>query len=211
MIHFSSFLTLRTAIPHSSSPSLPCRCSTSSSGPSTASCTSRARARWATPSISWGRSTRLSPRPRPTHTRNSIGGSIGCTGWHICLETNSHGLSAESSGSCRATTLATYCPGRLTEHSKLKSTGGFHRHDVSPCWRSRSSSWWTMTDTMSCRFGTTTCKIELLSCLTCHFWLWRGEKQKCVFSPLWSKLEKSGSTLRTSESLHMYSPQFEAN
>ena len=32
-----------------------------------------------------------------------------------------------------ATTVAAYCPGRMTEHPKWKSTGGFLRPEWSPC------------------------------------------------------------------------------
>ena len=33
----------------------------------------------------------------------------------------------------RRSMVATYCPGRMAEHSKSKSTGGFDQADVSPC------------------------------------------------------------------------------
>ena len=32
-----------------------------------------------------------------------------------------------------AATVATYCPGRMAEHPKPKSTGGFYHPDGSPC------------------------------------------------------------------------------
>ena len=51
----------------------------------------------------------------------------------------------DSSGSCWAATVATYCPGRMAELSKSKSMGGFYRGDLSPCnnvqilcWKCRS-------------------------------------------------------------------------
>ena len=42
-------------------------------------------------------------------------------------------LSSDSSGSWWAATVATYCPGRVTEHPKCKSTGGYNHPDCSPC------------------------------------------------------------------------------
>ena len=38
----------------------------------------------------------------------------------------------DSSGSCWATTVATYCPGRMAEHSKSKSTGGCAKETCHP-------------------------------------------------------------------------------
>ena len=46
-------------------------------------------------------------------------------------------LSSDSCGSGWAATVATYCLGRITEHLKSKSTGGFHWRDGSPCTRQR--------------------------------------------------------------------------
>ena len=42
-------------------------------------------------------------------------------------------LSSDSIGSWWAATIAAYCPGRMTEHLKSKSTGGFHQRHGSPC------------------------------------------------------------------------------
>ena len=38
-----------------------------------------------------------------------------------------------SSPSQLAATVAAHCPGRMAEHPKSKSTGGFHQQDGSPC------------------------------------------------------------------------------
>ena len=38
-----------------------------------------------------------------------------------------------TSGSLWAATIATYCPGRMVEHTKSKSPGGFYRPDLLPC------------------------------------------------------------------------------
>ena len=54
------------------------------------------------------------------------------TGWHISLMKTSHWLSSHNYGSCPAA-VATYCPGRMAEHLKSKSTGGFHQRHGSPC------------------------------------------------------------------------------
>ena len=44
-------------------------------------------------------------------------------------------LSSDSSGSRLAATVATYCPDRMMEYTKSKSTGGFYlpRPELSPC------------------------------------------------------------------------------
>ena len=55
------------------------------------------------------------------------------TGWHNSLMKTCCWHSSDSSGSWWAATVAAYCPGRITEHSKLKSTGGFFWADGSPC------------------------------------------------------------------------------
>ena len=56
-----------------------------------------------------------------------------CTGWHVFLVTTSCWLGSDSSGSCWTATVATYCPGRMAEHSISKSTGGFAQLEWSPC------------------------------------------------------------------------------
>ena len=58
---------------------------------------------------------------------------IDNTGWpfHSCK--TSRWLSSDSSGSWWAATVATYCPGRMAEHSNSKSTGGFAQVEWSPC------------------------------------------------------------------------------
>ena len=56
-----------------------------------------------------------------------------CTGWPISLMKTSRWLSSDSFGSWWAATIAAYCPGRMAEHLKSKSTGGFHQGDGSPC------------------------------------------------------------------------------
>ena len=45
-------------------------------------------------------------------------GKVCCTGWPIWLVTTSCWLSSDRSGGLLAATVATFCPGRLTEHSK---------------------------------------------------------------------------------------------
>ena len=55
------------------------------------------------------------------------------TGWPIRMVKTSCWLSSDSFGSCWAATVATYCPGRVTEHPKCKSTGGLNHPDGSPC------------------------------------------------------------------------------
>ena len=55
------------------------------------------------------------------------------TGWPMSLMKTSRWLSSDSIGSWWAATIAAYCPGRMAEHLKSKSTGGFHQQDVSPC------------------------------------------------------------------------------
>ena len=57
---------------------------------------------------------------------------VSNTGWHVSLRKTSRWLSSDSSGSWWAATVATYCPGRMTEHLKSKSTGGFYQADGSP-------------------------------------------------------------------------------
>ena len=63
-----------------------------------------------------------------------------CTGWPICSVKTSHWPSSSSSGSWWAATVATYCPGRMTEHLKSKPTGGFYHTDGSPCSDDRLSN-----------------------------------------------------------------------
>ena len=56
-----------------------------------------------------------------------------CTGWPMSLMKTSSWLSSDSSGSWWAAKVATYCPDRMTELPKPKSTGGFHQRHGSPC------------------------------------------------------------------------------
>ena len=42
-------------------------------------------------------------------------------------------LSSDSSGGWWAATVASYCPGKMAEHPKLKSTGDFYQAHGSPC------------------------------------------------------------------------------
>ena len=42
-------------------------------------------------------------------------------------------LSSGSFGSWWATSIATYCPGKITEHLKSKTMGGCYQQDGSPC------------------------------------------------------------------------------
>ena len=55
------------------------------------------------------------------------------TEWHVSLVKTSRWLSSDSSGSWWAAPVAPYCPGRMAEHPKFKSMGGFHQWDGSPC------------------------------------------------------------------------------
>ena len=73
-----------------------------------------------------------------TYTVEYPRGFVTITGWPMSSVKTSCWLSSDSFGSCWAATVATYCPGRITELSKPKSTGGVHRRDGSPC---RSPSW----------------------------------------------------------------------
>ena len=54
-----------------------------------------------------------------------------CTGWPMSLMKTSRWLSSDSIGSWWAATIAAYCPGRMAEHLKSKSMGGFHQG--APC------------------------------------------------------------------------------
>ena len=55
------------------------------------------------------------------------------TGWPILMVATSCWLSSDSFGSLWATSVVIYCPGRITEHFKSKSTGGCCQRDGSPC------------------------------------------------------------------------------
>ena len=55
------------------------------------------------------------------------------TGWPKWTWKTSCWLSSGTFGSCWAATVATYCPGRITEHPKFNSTGGFLRPLEPPC------------------------------------------------------------------------------
>ena len=101
----------------------------------------RARGRWG---WSWGRGT---PRRRPPWRwpHGWTGHLVSCTilyvmttRWPFRMVKTSRWLSSDSSGSWWAATVATYCPDRMTQLLKPKSTGGFH-------WQDGSARMWLFT------------------------------------------------------------------
>ena len=55
------------------------------------------------------------------------------TGWPFCVVTTSSWLGSSTFGKSLAAAVAAYCPGRMAEHPKSKSTGGFNHAEWSPC------------------------------------------------------------------------------
>ena len=58
--------------------------------------------------------------------------SHGITGWPFCMVTTCHWPCSGSSGRWLTATVSIYCPGRMTEHPKSKSTKGFYTQMCHP-------------------------------------------------------------------------------
>ena len=110
----------------------------------------------------------------------------------------------QSSPGCQAATVATYCPGRMEEHPKSKSTGGFSHSDGPPCRFNQRLLFVTVTE-LFCLTLLGSCLVRF-ACISVHFWtgwsgkVWFGGKQADVAEDRQSR----HSSFRQSNDLAIY-------